>query len=85
VLPSQPGWYSRTDIYHYNGSADTTIFDGRIAVGVDEDYTATLFALNYVTPWKILGGTYAVAVVPSAGDLLIPGLTKRAGQSPQGR
>jgi hypothetical protein len=54
VLPSQPGWYSRTDIYHYNGSADTTIFDGRIAVGVDEDYTATLFALNYVTPWKIL-------------------------------
>ncbi len=25
----------------------------------------TLFALSYVTPWKILGGTYAVAVVPS--------------------
>src|SRR5581483_3049101 len=66
VLPSQPGWYSRTDIYHYNGSANTTIFNGRIAIDVDEDYTATLFALNYVTPWKILGGTYAVAVVPSA-------------------
>ena len=65
VLPSQPGCYSRTDVYHYNGSADTTIFDGRIALDVDEDYTATLFALSYVTPWKILGGTYAVAVVPS--------------------
>jgi hypothetical protein len=65
VIPSQPGWYSRTDAYHYNGSAGATIFDGRIAIGVDEDYTATLFALNYVTPWKILGGTYAVAVVPS--------------------
>ena len=66
VLPSQPGFYSRTDAYHYNGSVDTTIFDGRIALNVDQDYTATLFALSYVTPWKILGGTYAVAVVPSA-------------------
>jgi hypothetical protein len=65
VLPSQPGFYFRGDAYHYNGSADTTIFDGRIALDVDEKYTATLFALSYVTPWKILGGTYAVAVVPS--------------------
>jgi hypothetical protein len=32
---------------------------------VEEDYTATIAALTYVTPWKILGGTYAVAVVPS--------------------
>jgi hypothetical protein len=45
--------------------ADTTIFNGRIATDVDEKYTATLLALNYVTPWKIFGGTYAVAVVPS--------------------
>lgn len=65
VLPFQPGWYSRTDVYHYEGNANTTIFNGRIATDVDENYTATLLALNYVTPWKILGGTYAVAVVPS--------------------
>jgi hypothetical protein len=65
VLPLQPGWYSRTDVYHYEGNANTTIFNGRIATDVDENYTATLLALNYVTPWKILGGTYAVAVVPS--------------------
>ena len=64
-IPSQPGFYFRGDAYHYNGSADTTIFDGRIALNVDQDYTATLMALTYVTPWKILGGTYAVAVIPS--------------------
>ena len=63
--PSQSGILFRSDAYHYNGSADTTIFDGRIALGVDQDYTASLFALTYVTPWKILGGTYAVAVVPT--------------------
>jgi hypothetical protein len=65
VLPSQPGVYFRGDVYHYNGSANTTIFDGRIALNIDEKYTATLFALSYVTSWKILGGTYAAAVVPS--------------------
>jgi len=65
IIPPVPGFYFRTDAYHYNGSADRTVFDGFAQVGVDEDYTATIAALTYVTPWKILGGTYAVAVVPS--------------------
>ena len=52
VIPSQPGFYFRGDAYHYNGSADTTISDGRVALGVDQDYTATLMALTYVTPWR---------------------------------
>jgi hypothetical protein len=65
VLPSAPGVYVRTDAFHYSGSADTTIFDGRIGVSVEQDYTATLAALNIVTPWKLFGGTYALAVVPS--------------------
>ena len=34
-------------------------------VGVQEDYLADILALTYVTPWKFLGGTYAVAVAPS--------------------
>ena len=46
-------------------SVGATIFDGRIGVSVDQDYTATLPALNIVTPWKIFGGTWAMAVVPS--------------------
>ena len=65
ILPPVPGFYFRTDAYHYNGSADRIIFNGFAQLGVEEDYTATIAALTYVTPWKILGGTYAVAVVPS--------------------
>jgi hypothetical protein len=65
VLPPVPGVYLRTDAYHYEGSADRTVFNGFAQIGVEEDYTATIAALTYVTPWKILGGTYAVAVVPS--------------------
>src|SRR3989337_4317558 len=61
VVPSVPGFYFRTDAYHYEGSADRTIFNGFAQLGVEEDYTATIAALTYVTPWKILGGTYAVA------------------------
>jgi hypothetical protein len=65
ILPPVPGFYFRTDAYHYEGSADRTIFNGFAQLGVEEDYTATIAALTYVTPLKILGGTYAVAVVPS--------------------
>jgi len=65
VLPSVPGVYFRTDAYHYSGDVGATIFDGRIGVSVDQDYTATLPALNVVTPWKLFGETLAMAVVPS--------------------
>jgi hypothetical protein len=65
IVPPVPGFYFRTDAYHYNGSADRIIFNGFAQLGVEQDYTATIAALTYVTPWKILGGTYAVAVVPS--------------------
>jgi hypothetical protein len=65
IVPPVPGFYFRTDAYHYEGSVDATIFNGFAQVGVEQDYTATIAALTYVTPWKILGGTYAVAIVPS--------------------
>ena len=65
ILPPQPGLYVRNDAYHYEGEVGTTVFNGRVALGVQEDYLADILALTYVTPWKILGGTYAVAVAPS--------------------
>ena len=65
VVPSQPGFYFRTDAYHYEAEVDRTIFNGLVQVGVEQEYTATIAALTYVTPWKILGGTYALAVAPS--------------------
>jgi len=65
ILPPVPGFYMRTDAYHYEGDANRTIFNGFVQLGIEEDYTATIAALTCVTPWKILGGNYAVAVVPS--------------------
>ena len=65
VVPSQPGFYFRSDAYHYKGDVDTTIFNGRVQLGVEQEFLMTIFALNYVSPWKILGGTYAAAVGPS--------------------
>ena len=65
VVPSQPGFYSRTDVYHYEADVSAVVFNGRIEVGVEQEMTATLPAMTYVTPWKLFGGTYAVGVVPS--------------------
>ena len=69
ILPPQPGFYVRNDDYHYQGSADRTVFDGLVQLNVDQDYLADIFALSYVTPLKFLGGTYAVAVAPSVVNM----------------
>jgi len=65
VLPSVPGVYVRNDAYHYEGDASTLIFDGLIETGVQQKYMADILAISVVTPFKILGGTYAVAFAPS--------------------
>ena len=65
VVPSQPGFYSRTDVYRYAADVSAVVFNGRVEVGVDQEMTATLPAVTYVTPWKLFGGTYAVGIVPS--------------------
>jgi hypothetical protein len=87
IVPSVPGFYFRTDVYHYEGSAERTVLNGFVQLGVDQDLTATLATLTYVTPWKILGGTYAFAVVPAmmAVDVNVgiglPAFTGRRGNS----
>ena len=55
VVPPVPGLYIRNDAYHYEGSADRLIFDGRVNLGVDQSYMADFLALSYVTKLKILG------------------------------
>jgi len=65
ILPPQPGLYVRNDAYHYEGDVGATIFDGNVQLGVEQRYLADILAMTYVTPWKILGGTYAVALAPS--------------------
>jgi hypothetical protein len=65
MLPAQPGFYFRGDAYNYSASADRTVLNGFVQLGLEQNYTATIASLTYVTPWKLLGGTYAVAVAPS--------------------
>ncbi len=69
ILPPVPGVYVRNDAYHYDGSADRTVFDGLVQIGVEEKYLADIMAVTYVTSAKILGGTYAFAVAPSVVDM----------------
>jgi hypothetical protein len=64
ILPTAPGLYFRTDAYHYEASVERTIFNGFVQLGVDQELTATIATLTYITPWKILGGTYAFGVAP---------------------
>src|SRR5262245_10421648 len=65
IVPPAPGLYFRTDVYDYQASAARTIFNGLVQVGVDQELTATIATLTYVTNWKILGGTYAFGVAPA--------------------
>ena len=65
VVPPVPGLYIRNDAYHYEGSAERVIFNGNVNLEVEEKYLADLLAITYVTPFKLFGGTYAVAAVPT--------------------
>lgn len=56
-LPSDPGFYTRVDAYSYSGGVGTTIFNGRVQLNVDMEYTSTIAAMSSVTPWKLFGGT----------------------------
>src|SRR5262245_12966566 len=65
ILPTAPGLYFRNDVYHYEASAERTVFNGFVQVGVDQELTATIATFTYITPWKIFGGTYAFGVAPA--------------------
>jgi hypothetical protein len=86
LLPPVPGVYVRTDLYTYQGDAETVIFNGRVGFEVEQDLKATVLGMSYVTPWKILGGTYAMAAAPTmvAMDVDV-GLEIPAFTGPRGR
>jgi len=86
IVPAAPGFYFRGDAYHYEASAGTLVFNGRVSLDVDQDMTASLFALTYVTPWKFLGGTYAIVAAPAvmANDVNV-GIGLPAFTGPRGR
>ncbi len=84
-LPAQPGLYIRDDLYRYQGNADKTVLDGLVELDVQETYTADIAALSVVTPLKILGGTYAVAVAPSVVAMIAGRISTEAQGTPQAK
>ncbi len=86
VIPPVPGVYVRTDLYMYQGSAEAVIFNGRIGLEVEQDMKATILGVSYVTPWKLFGGTYAVAVAPTmVASSVEVGIELPAFTGPRGR
>jgi hypothetical protein len=86
MLPPVPGVYVRTDLYMYQGSVEAVVFNGRVGLEVEQDMKATILGVSYVTPWKLFGGTYAVAVAPTmvAADVNV-GIDLPAFTGPRGR
>lgn len=59
IIPAEPGVYTRIETYYYSGSA---VFNaGRVRVTADGTNLSELVSPSIVTPWKILGGTYALS------------------------
>jgi len=58
-----PGLYLRNDVYVYQGTADILPLSGRLEASLRGRYIMNLANATYVTPNKILGANYAVAVI----------------------
>ncbi len=62
IVPPAPGIYVRNDLLYYAGDIEQTTVGGRVAVGLHEWLVGDIVAPTVVTPYKILGGTYAFNV-----------------------
>lgn len=58
-----PGLYLRNDVYVYQGTADKIPLSGRIEGSMRGRYIMNLANATYVTPNKIFGANYAVAII----------------------
>jgi hypothetical protein len=58
-----PGFYLRNDVYVYQGTTDKIPLSGRIEASLRGRYIMDLANATYVTPNKIFGANYALAVI----------------------
>jgi hypothetical protein len=65
VLPTDPGLYLRNDVLYYNGAIDATLIGGKVRLGLNQWSVSDVISPTIVTPFNILGGTYAFGgIVP---------------------
>jgi hypothetical protein len=68
IVPPEPGFYLRNDLIYYTGDIGKTVIGGRVDLNFSEWYVMNVTAGTYVSPYQILGGTYAAAIaVPIMG------------------
>ena len=86
IIPVEPGVYTRIETYYYRGSA---VFHAgpRVRVTADGSNLSELVSPSIVTPWQILGGTYALSarVTNSRLDIRTTTTTPLGSASREGR
>jgi hypothetical protein len=63
VLPTAPGVYVRNDVIYYGGKIDATVAGGQVRLEVSQWSLSNLLSTTFVTPFSVLGGTYAFGVI----------------------
>jgi hypothetical protein len=59
------GFYFRNDVYHHYGHVKEGLFGGRQVAKANAKISLNVLALNYISPWKLLGADVACgALVP---------------------
>lgn len=59
IVPLEPGVYTRLETYYYSGSG--VLNAPRVRLQADANNVTELISPTIVTPWRLLGGTYAVS------------------------
>jgi len=65
IVPPAPGLYLSNDVIYYDGSISQTTIGGRVSVNLKQWFVSDVLTPAVVTPYTILGGTYAFgAAIP---------------------
>ena len=57
-----PGFYVRNDTFYYDSSVGAHPLGGLVAGSVNQQVWVDTVKFSWVSPWKILGGTYNAAI-----------------------
>jgi hypothetical protein len=62
VVPSTPGFYLRSDVVVYSGTAPKVVLNGFPVDNVKADALVAIVEPEYVFPWKLAGANHAFVV-----------------------
>lgn len=62
IVPSKPGFYLRSDVVYYSGTAPRVVLNGQPVENISVDAALGIIEPEYVFPWKIFGANHAVVI-----------------------